>query len=121
MKKNSYTEIVNDALKSLSDVTNGNIIVGQTIVTNNGVTIIPLSVVTVGLISGRGEYGEVKLFSKSKKYPHSNAGGGVVSIKPCGFIVEKNLSVKFVQVGEDYFDKTLNYMQNLFEAKNEKV
>lgn len=123
MKNNKYkyTEIINDALKGISDFTSGNVIIGDPIITPNGSTVIPVSKVTVGLLSGMGEYGEIKLFSSNKDYPKSNAGGGVVSVKPFGFLIEKGKSVKFVSTPDDYMDKTLNAVVDFLEARNEKI
>lgn len=119
--KKGYSETINDALKSIKDFSNGNCIMGNPIITGEGSTVIPVSKITVGLLSGKGEYGEVKIFKPNKNYPNTNAGGGIVSVKPFGFLVEKKGRIKFISTPIDYIDKAMDYLVNMVEDKNEKT
>lgn len=120
MKNNIYSEILNDAIKSIGGVSDSVSVIGEPIVTKSGTTVIPISKITVGLISGTGEYGKVKVFSCNKNYPKSNAGGGVVSIKPFGFLVEKGKRITFLSAPTDYVDKAMDAALSILEDKNEK-
>lgn len=120
MRNNKYSETINDALKSVKEFSNGNVVIGDTLVTQSGTTIIPVSKITVGLLSGTGEYGEVKVFSLNKNYPKSNAGGGVITVKPFGFLIEKGKKIKFLSVPSDYLDKAFDSIVSFLDDKNEK-
>ncbi len=125
MKNKKTDKFVNDALNGIKEFSEANAIIGDTIITPNGTVIIPVSRVTAGLISGRGEYGEVKFFQSRNDYPHSNGGGGLVSIKPIGFLIEKDSIIKFIKCPVDFAEKTLDSLASVFEnyfneVKNEK-
>lgn len=117
MKNNKYTEAIEGALKSLKDISTTEAIIGNPILTPSGSTVIPISKVTVGLVSGKGEYGEVKIFSRNKNYPNSNASGGVASVVPIGFLIEEKSKIKYLSCPKDYIDKTLETLSGLLNDK----
>lgn len=116
MKKERKIESLNDAVEAIRNFTNIDVIVGSQITTPSGATIIPISKITVGLLSGEGEYGEIKLFQGNKKYPKSNGGGGLVTIKPYGFLVEKGRSVRFIACEKDVFEKAFDKIDEALNA-----
>ena len=62
-------------------------------------TIIPLSKVTMGFVSGGGEYySELKEIKKETEYPFSGGSGGGVSLHPIGFLIIKNGCVDLVKI-----------------------
>lgn len=117
MKNNKYANVFNDALKTMEGFASGNVVLGSPVVTPSGTTVIPVSKVTVGMISGKGEYGEVKLFSLNKNYPESNAVGGIATVKPVGFLVETSNKMKFISCPQDALDKTMESIYNLLEKQ----
>lgn len=117
MKSNKYTEALDGALKSLKDISSTEAIIGDPILTPSGSTVIPVSKVTVGILSGKGEYGEVKIFSRNKNYPNSNALGGVASVVPIGFLVEEKSKIKYLSCPKDCMDKTLEVLTGLLNDK----
>lgn len=95
-------------------------IIGNPIITPSGTVIIPVSKLSMGLCLGKGEYGEVKVFSPNKNYPNVNAEGGIVSMKPFGFLIETKKGVRFISLPETYMDKTMDAIMNFLGEKNEK-
>lgn len=120
MKSNNYSESVNDALKKVVNLEYKNAVIGDPIITPSGTTVIPVCKISIGLAKGGGEFGKITSFCKNKSYPKTDAGGGVVSVKPCGFLVEKGKNIKYVSVPKDYMDKTIDYALQFLEKQNEK-
>ncbi len=120
MKNNNYTT-KKDLLDNMAKYITPNVVIGDPIITSFGTVIIPVSKLTLGFIEGVGEYGKIKVLSPNKSYPKSNAEGGVVSMKPFGFLVESKKGVKFVSLPETYMDKTIDAILNLVGDKNEKI
>lgn len=112
--------VITDAIKNMVSLTDVNMIVGSPIKSADGATIIPISRITVGFLSGGGEYGETKLFGK-KDFPYSGASGGMVSIKPSGFLVERGKSVKFIHCPSDVFEKAFDTCEEIIKNANEKI
>lgn len=110
MQKNqkNVENITEKALKCLNEIAKNNSVVGVPIKAED-YTIIPISKITVGLLCGGGEYGDVKVIKKSETFPISAGSGTVVSIKPSGFLV----------IGKDV--KLLKTDNNLYEGMFEKI
>lgn len=120
MNNNKIEQVVINAIKSLSEISDANMIVGEPIATVKGATIIPVSKISCCFMSGGGEYGEVKFFSGTD-LPHSVASGGVLSLKPSGFIVEQNKEIKFISCPNDAVEKTIDLCGDIIRSVNEKA
>lgn len=110
MQKNqeNIQNITDKAINCLKEIVNNNAVVGLPIKTNE-TTIIPLSKISIGLLCGGGEYGDVKVVKKSETFPISAGSGTIVSIKPTGFLV----------IGKEV--KLLKTDNNLYEGMFEKI
>ena len=63
------------------------------------IEVIPITKVTLGFVSGGGEYySELKEIRRDTEYPFSGGCGGGVSIQPIGFLVVQNNTVEFVKI-----------------------
>ena len=94
IKENSnLSELIGNSLKSLKEVSDSETIVGSPIVTASGVTVIPVSKLSMGFVGGGLDYGkklkakpDVKEYSEGK--PNFGGGGGTgVSLVPVAFLV----------------------------------
>ena len=103
MKENSnLSEMIGNSLKSLKELSDSETIIGSPITTASGVTVIPVSKLSMGFVGGGLDYAK-KLKSKPdlKEYamgePNFGGGGGTgVSLIPVAFLVisaEGNVSV----------------------------
>ena len=99
---NKLNEIIGTSLENIRSMIDANTVIGDPISTENGVTIVPVSKVTVGYASGGLDYnGKEKPESAPQNF---GAGGGTgISISPVGFlIIKKDGSVDMINVGKPY-------------------
>lgn len=85
MEKNSpLNDLMRSAMEKVREMADTNAIVGQPITTPDGVTLIPISKVSLGFGCGGGDYGKVQ--------PRSFGGGSGagVNIAPVAFLVIKD-------------------------------
>ena len=100
-----------DKLDGLADV---NTIIGKPIVTASGYQVIPFSKVTLGNLTGGGEYGDVKVIKEGDGFPFAGGSGAVVSMKPMGFLVDDGTTCRILRITDEPLD-------NLIERAGEIV
>ena len=91
-KKNAISAMMEASMGKIREMVDSNTVVGEPIVTADGVTLIPISKVSFGLGSGGGDYG---------KAPKENFGGGAgagVKIDPVAFLVIKDGTTRVLPV-----------------------
>lgn len=95
---NRIKEVMDTAMENLKPLIDSDIIIGKTIKTD-GMEIVPITKVSLGFVSGGGEYySELKEIRKETEYPFSGGCGGGVSVQPLGFLVIKNQSVELIKI-----------------------
>lgn len=107
-KNKKVEEMVETSLNNLNELVDVNSVIGKPIITANGFQLIPVSKVTMGYLSGGGEYGEVKIFKDNENYPFAGGSGAVVSLKPIGFILDSKSECKFIHVGDAPIDNLVD-------------
>ena len=93
-KKNSLTELMQDTMAKVREMVDTNTIVGQPITTPDGVTLIPISKVSMGFGGGGAVFG-------NQKNDKDNLGGGIgtgVKIDPVAFLIVKDGAVRMMPV-----------------------
>lgn len=92
-------EVLTEALKGIKCVLDADAIIGKPII-NNGVTVIPITKMTVGFLTAAAEL-ESKHARVMEGMPLGSAGGGA-TINPIGFLVIESTRVKFIPMeGEE--------------------
>lgn len=91
---NEVMGITMDKLKEMVDV---NTVVGTPITTAEGITVVPISKVSVGFVSGGSDFATKNQPADRKNAFGGGAGAGV-SIEPVGFLVIRNEAVKLIPV-----------------------
>ena len=95
---NKIEEVMNSAMENLRPLIDVDVVIGKAI-EKDGITIIPLSKVTMGYVSGGGEYySELKEIRKETEYPFSGGSGGGVSLQPIGFLVVQKGEVEVLKI-----------------------
>ena len=83
--ENKIEEIIRTSLENMRSMVDANTVIGNPYVTPGGVTVIPVSKISVGFASGGVDY-----FGKHEKPSAQNFGGGGgsgLSVVPVGFLV----------------------------------
>lgn len=106
-KIESLIDVSMNKLRSLIDV---NCVVGSPISMPNGNVIIPISKVSIGFVSGGGEYNDLNSKRNSADFPMAGGTGGGFTVSPMGFFVlDKD---KFKLIHADKSTAYLNLIKN---------
>lgn len=117
MAENQIDEIVTSAIEKIKSISDVSSVVGE-VMNVNGVTMLPISKMSVGFVAGGGEYGASdKEIKKTKSYPFSGGSGGGVCVHPVGFLCIVGKDVKFVRVdGKSPYDKIIETVPRLAQS-----
>lgn len=99
-----------EKLTSLVDV---NTVIGKPVVTASGAQIIPFTKVTMGYLSGGGEYGEVKKIEDGECLPFAGGAGTVINVKPAGFLIDDGVECRLVRITDDPLDGLIEKASDL--------
>ncbi len=113
-KNQKINALINSSLEKLDSLADVNTIIGKPITTASGFQIIPFSKVTLGNLSGGGEYGDVKVVKETDAFPFAGGSGAVVSMKPMGFVIDDGKSCRILRISDEPID-------NLIERAGEIV
>ena len=113
-KNEKIDNLINSSIANLDTLANVNLIIGKPIVTASGYQIIPFSKVTMGNLSGGGEYGDIKVVKEIDAMPFAGGSGAVVSMKPMGFLIDDGKSCRILRITDEPFD-------NLIERVSEVI
>ncbi len=120
-QNNKIRELMTAAMKDLNTLIDVNTVVGKPIYIDELTTVIPISKVTMGFMTGGGEYGEIKPIKKDKNLPFAGGSGAVLSLKPSGFLIDKGTGVQVVSVADDPLSKLAESANNFIKSlKNEE-
>ena len=96
---NKIEEVMSSAMKNLRTLVDIDVVVGKPIQSESSLIIIPLTKVTMGFVSGGGEYNtELRELKKDLQYPFSGGSGGGMSIRPIGFLVINQNCVDVIKI-----------------------
>lgn len=123
--------MLDNTIAKIREMVNVNSVVGEPITTPDGVTIIPISKISIGLGGGGSDF-----VSKNVNHHENPFGGGVgagVKIDPVAFLIVKDGSVRMLPVATpanttadrivemvpDTLDKIANFLDSRAEKKTE--
>lgn len=112
---NKIKDLMSSSMNDLSDMTDVNAVVGKPIYTPDGTTVIPICKVTMGFMTGGGEYGEVRQLKNDKDSPFAGGSGAVISMKPVGFLTSNNDGVRLISTDKDVYTKLFETAEDFFE------
>ena len=122
MEKHPIESLMGVSMDNIKDMVDVNTVIGKPIATSGGYQLIPVSKVTMGYLSGGGEYGEIKILKEDENYPFAGGSGAVVSLKPAGFILDTGSDCRFIHVGDAPLDNLIDKVSELmgkFVNKND--
>lgn len=103
-KKDSVDKIIDNTFEHIKDIVDANTVIGKIVELGQGLFIIPVSRISVGMISGGG------IMPKGKNNVNAGSGTGF-NIEPIGFITVSNSNFDFLTV-----NKTADLGKNLIES-----
>ncbi len=92
-----------------------NTVIGKPVLTASGAQVIPFTKVTMGYLSGGGEYGEVKAIKEDECFPFAGGAGTVINLKPAGFLIDDGVNCRIVKVTDDPLDGVIEKAGALIE------
>ncbi len=120
--------MLDNTISKIREMLNANSVVGEPITTADGVTIIPISKISVGLGGGGSDF-----VSKNVNHHENPFGGGVgagVKVTPVAFLVIKEGSVRMLPVATpanttadrvvEMIPDTLDKIANFIDSRKEK-
>lgn len=119
MKNDALGNMMEQTMSDLKGVVDGETVLGKEIYAPDGTTVIPVSKVSFGLVTGGGEYGIQRL---SGDFSGIGAGGAGATITPIGFLLLGKSSHSFIKIdGKEEDEKWINVLQSIahiFTKKN---
>ena len=131
--QNPLSEMMQESMEKIRELADTNTIVGQPIQTPDGVTLIPISRVSLGVGGGGSIFGK-----KKDANPEGNLGAGMgagVTIDPIAFLIVKdgftrvmpvaapplNTVDRIVEMAPDVIDKVTGFIEKQQEKKEMKA
>ena len=112
MAENKMSELIKTSLDGIKEFTDVDAVFGKAVTTPSGVTVIPVSKISVGFATGGLD------FQSKRPISPTNFGGGSgtgVSITPVAFLtVGTNAEINLIEIGtkSDSVDKALSLIEN---------
>ncbi len=107
-------EVLQTTMCKIREMVDANTVVGQPIVTQDGVTLIPVSKLSFGFATGGSDFGKTQGVAK-------NFGGGAgagVSVNPVAFLVVQNGTVRLLPVATpagDNVSRVVDLVPEMFD------
>ena len=100
-KNKKIDSIIEKTAERLTGLVDVNTVIGNPIVSASGAQIIPFTKVTMGYLSGGGEYGEVKAIKEDECFPFAGGAGTVINLKPAGFLIDDGVECRIIKITDD--------------------
>ena len=113
-KDKKINSLIDASIENLDNLADVNTVIGKPIVTASGFQVIPFSKITMGNLSGGGEYGDIKVVKEIDAMPFAGGCGAVISMKPMGFLIDDGKSCRILRITDEPID-------NLIERAGEIV
>ena len=102
--------IMDSAFGKMRTLTDADIIVGNPIIMPDGTTVVPISKISIGIVTGGGEYSQ----KQQNDFPFAGASGAGMSVSPVCFLVSDGKSVKMLNVGsKSVLDKVVETVPDI--------
>ena len=92
--------LMHTAMASLRSMVDVNTVVGDAVETKDGTVIVPVAQVSLGFAAGGGEYGDAAGRRADDLLPFGGGSGAGVSVRPVGFLVVHQGSVRLLPVDQ---------------------
>ncbi len=124
--------MLENTIAKIREMVDANSVVGEPISTPDGVTIIPISKISIGLGGGGSDFNAKN--QSANEYPFGGGVGAGVKVSPVAFLIVKEGSVRIVPMAApanttadrvvemipDTLDKIADFIESRLEKKEEK-
>lgn len=112
MAEKPVQELMAGALSKMRELVDSNTVIGTPINTQDGTTILPISKISFGFVSGGTDFA-----GKTQKDLFGGAASSGASITPVGFLVIKDGNVKLLQLAEGgaTMDRLINMVPEVID------
>lgn len=128
MENHPISDLFEISLESIKQMIDVNTIVGEAIMVNENVSVVPISRVRCAFATGGCDQNHVRQV-ENMKYPFGGATGGTLTLNPIGFLVCTKNDVKLLHLDEevhlyekiiDQLPTALSQIKNMF-SKDPKI
>lgn len=117
-KEHPIENIMESAMSRMRSLIDTSVVVGNPIFAGEDITLVPISKVSMGFVSGGGEYSETRRFDK----PFAGGAGAGFSVLPVGFAVINGSEIKVVKLEpNEVFEKLVDNIPALVSVIKEKI
>jgi len=118
MKEQSASGILGTAIEKIRDLVDVSTIVGEPIVTGEGISIIPVSKVTYGFASGGSDFP-----SRTNAELFGGGGGAGITITPVAFLIINNgeISIKHISTGDNSTERIIGMVPDVVDKVTEVI
>jgi len=88
--------MLDNTIAKIREMVNSNTVIGEPIITNDGVTIIPVSKISIGLGGGGSDF--VSKHPNNHENPFGGGVGAGVKVTPVAFLIVKDGNVRMMPV-----------------------
>ncbi len=107
--------VLDTAFTKIRTLVDADTVIGKPLLLEDGTAIIPVSRVTMGMLTGGGEYSDVT--GKSCEFPFAGGSGMGASVVPIGFLIRNAEGFKLIRfTDKSVFDKALSLIPDITEA-----
>ena len=106
-KNEKIDRLIDATVANMNMLADVNAVIGKPILTASGFQLIPFFKVTMGNLSGGGEYGDVKVVKEIDSMPFAGGSGAVVSMKPMGFLVDDGSTCRILRITDEPIDNLI--------------
>ena len=119
MKSEALGNMMDKTLSDLKGIVDGETVLGKEIFAPDGTVVIPVSKVSLAMVTGGGEYGLQKL---NGDFTGAGAGGAGATITPIGFLLLGKFKHSFIKIdGKEEDEKWLNVLQTVASIFKKKL
>ncbi|MCM1367404.1 MAG: sporulation protein YtfJ [Roseburia sp.] len=102
--------IMDSAFGKMHMLTDADMIVGDPIIMPDGTSVVPISKISIGIVSGGGEYSQ----KQQNEFPFAGASGAGMSVAPVCFLISDGKNVRMLNVGsKGPLDKIIDTVPDL--------
>lgn len=116
-------------IAKIREMVDVNAVIGDPITTPDGVTIIPVSKISVGVAGGGSDF--VSKNANNRENPFGGGAGGGVKVTPLGFLIVKDGTVRMLPIAApantpadrlvEMIPDTLDRITNFIDSKTKKA